>query len=279
MSPAFPPVHRLVPLLLTASLFAATLLSAAEPSSPPGTDRLAPFFQTGKLRILVLSGRNNHDWRATTPFLRRILIDSDRFDVRVNEMVDGITADTLAPFHALVMDYGGPRWPAATEHAVEAFVANGHGLVLVHGAVYHFSGLDVLGDGHRVVARGEAPWPAFRQMAGCGWDSPPASGNGIASVVFGALALVLALLMMSNEWGRLFVPTAALVGLSLLFAASSIARVKKGTERGRYGQAAVSLVLIAVAVWFFRIDVTPWIDLIVTKVTEPTPVWPSSSGS
>ena len=50
-------------------------------------------------------------------------------------------------------------------------------------------------------------------------DSPPASGNGIASVVFGALALVLALLMMSNEWGRLFVPTAALVGLSLLFAA------------------------------------------------------------
>ena len=110
-------------------------------------------------------------------------------------------------------------------------------------------------------------------------DSPPVSGNGIASVVFGALALVLALLMMSNEWGRLFVPTAALVGLSLLFAASSIARVKKGTERGRYGQAAVSLVLIAVAVWFFRIDVTPWIDLIVTKVTEPTPVWPSSSGS
>ncbi len=50
-------------------------------------------------------------------------------------------------------------------------------------------------------------------------DSPPVSGNGIASVVFGALALVLALVMMSNEWGRLFVPTAALVGLSLLFAA------------------------------------------------------------
>ena len=117
-------------------------------------------------------------------------------------------------------------------------------------------------------------------MTGAAPDTPAASAELTpARRVLVFCIVSLALLMMSNEWGRLFVPTAALVGLSLLFAASSIARVKKGTERGRYGQAAVSLVLIAVAVWFFRIEVTPWIDLIVTKVTEPTPVWPSSSGS
>ena len=34
-----------------------------------------PFFQPGKIRVLIFSGRNNHDWRTTTPFLRKILVD------------------------------------------------------------------------------------------------------------------------------------------------------------------------------------------------------------
>ena len=50
-----------------------------------------PFFQPGKIRVLILSGRNNHDWRTTTPFLRKILVDSGRFDVRVEEEPAGIT--------------------------------------------------------------------------------------------------------------------------------------------------------------------------------------------
>src|SRR5208337_609767 len=57
-----------------------------------------PFFQPGKIRVLILSGRNNHDWRTTTPFLRKTLVESGRFDVRVEEEPMGITDATLAAY-------------------------------------------------------------------------------------------------------------------------------------------------------------------------------------
>ena len=69
-----------------------------------------PFFQPGKIRVLIISGRNNHDWRTTTPFLRKTLVDSGRFDVRVEEEPMGITEATLAAYDVLVLDYDGPRW-------------------------------------------------------------------------------------------------------------------------------------------------------------------------
>lgn len=161
-------------------LLLLTPLEAAPAASPSGTDAdpVAPFFQPGKLRALVLSGRNNHDWRTTTPWLRRLLVESGRFDVRVEESVDGLTATTLAPFDVLIMDYGGPRWSVTTEAAIESFVRSGKGFVAVHGASYHFSGLPVLADGHRAVAPAgsEQPWPAFRKLVGCGWDAAPSRG-------------------------------------------------------------------------------------------------------
>lgn len=144
----------------------------------PGGDaaRLDPFYEAGKVRVLILSGRNNHDWRTSTPFLRQLLLDTGRFDVRVAEATDSLTAETLAPYQVLVMDYGGPRWGEVTEQAIEAFVRSGRGFVTVHGASYHFSGLDVITDGHRPVGWREPAWPAFRRMVGCGWDGIPAKG-------------------------------------------------------------------------------------------------------
>ena len=78
-----------------------------------------PFFQPGKIRVLIFSGRNNHDWRTTTPFLRKLLVNSGRFDVRVEEEPAGVTAATLAAYDLLVLDYQGPRWGEVTEKAVE----------------------------------------------------------------------------------------------------------------------------------------------------------------
>jgi type 1 glutamine amidotransferase len=156
-------------------LFLATIfpscLAAPNPTDP---SRFAPFFQPGKVRVLILSGRNNHGWRTTTPFLRELLDGTGRFDTRVAEATDSLTAETLAPYDVLVMDYGGPRWGDVTERAMEAFVQGGKGFVSVHGASYHFCGLDVITDGHRPVGWKEPAWPAFRRMVGCGWDSLPA---------------------------------------------------------------------------------------------------------
>ena len=52
-------------------LFAATLVLA------PAARAAAP------LKVLIIDGQNNHDWRATTPHLKRQLETSARFTVEV----------------------------------------------------------------------------------------------------------------------------------------------------------------------------------------------------
>ena len=72
-----------------------------------GADERARFFKPGTLRALILTGRNNHDWRASTPYLEKLLVDTGRFDVRVCEEPTGITPETLSPYDVIVVDYGG----------------------------------------------------------------------------------------------------------------------------------------------------------------------------
>lgn len=135
--------------------------------------------QTAPVKTLIFSGRNNHDWRSTTPFLKKILTDTGRFDVRLLEEPAGITAVTLAPYGLIVLDYNGPRWGAAAESAVEEFVRSGKGLVAVHGASYAFGGLEVLGDRHVRTGLVEPPWPEFAKMLGGSWsNSEPRTGHG-----------------------------------------------------------------------------------------------------
>jgi len=152
-------------LLATCFFLAAGLLAAGDTSK---------FFRPGAIRVLILSGRNNHDWRTTTPFLRKALLDSGRFDVRVCEEPAGSTAETLAAYDVLVVDYCGPRWGEVTEKAVESFVSSGKGMVVVHGASYGFAGLEVLGDGHVRTGIKEPPWPEYARMVGGHWPEPPA---------------------------------------------------------------------------------------------------------
>lgn len=135
--------------------------------------------QAKPVRALILSGRNNHDWRTTTPFLKKLLLDSGRFDVRVEEEPAGIGAATLAQYDVLILDYNGPRWGETAEKAVEAFVRSGKGLVAVHGATYAFCGMEILGDQHRRTGVTEQPWPEYMQMLGGHWSADaPKSGHG-----------------------------------------------------------------------------------------------------
>jgi type 1 glutamine amidotransferase len=136
-------------------------------------------FPPGLIRVLMLSGRNNHDWRTTTPYLRQILESTGRFVVRVNEEPAGLDAAALQPYHVLVLDYNGPRWSPATERAVEEFVRGGKGMVGLHAAVYGFGRMPVLGDRHVSVGVTEPPWTEFAKMIGGTWEKdPPPSGHG-----------------------------------------------------------------------------------------------------
>jgi type 1 glutamine amidotransferase len=146
-------------------LLAATALSVLAAAG----QTTVPLFHPNTIRVLILSGRNNHDWRTTTPALRKILLDTGRFDVRVTEEPMGLTAETLAAYHAVVSDYNGPRLGATAEKALEDYVRSGRGLVVVHAADYAFGSQPVLGDNHVRTPISEAPWSAWFDMTGGTW--------------------------------------------------------------------------------------------------------------
>lgn len=112
-----------------------------------------------KLRVLIIDGQNNHDWRQTTPLLRKALESSGRFTVDVATSPPrrgdmNSFQPKFSDFQVVVSNYNGERWPEETEKAFEAFVAGGGGFVSYHAADNAF--LD---------------WPAYNLMCGLGgWE-------------------------------------------------------------------------------------------------------------
>jgi uncharacterized protein len=118
-------------LIVVASLVCAlgSSTGAQQPAAP------AP----AKIPVLISTGQNGHDWKGTTPILRKILEDTQKFDVRVTEEFRGGGPETLAPYELVVLNYferGRPelRWGDRADNALVEFVRSGKGLV-----VYHFS--------------------------------------------------------------------------------------------------------------------------------------------
>jgi uncharacterized protein len=125
----------------------------------------AAFAQTPKLRALIVTGQNtaSHDWRATTPVLRKLLEDTGRFDVRVTEDFRGAGPETLASYDVVVVNYYDGkkpelRWGERAEKALVDFVASGKGLVIYHFTTAAFDG-----------------WTDFEKLCGGNWR--PNNGN------------------------------------------------------------------------------------------------------
>ena len=119
-----------------------------------------------KIRVLILSGSSDyaHPWLTTTIYLQQALMDTGRFDVKIEEEVRGITAATLANYDVLLNYYQGPRWGDATEKAVDDFLKSGKGMFAMHAALFGpLSGQAVFQGGFR--NEGEA-WPQYAEMLG-----------------------------------------------------------------------------------------------------------------
>jgi hypothetical protein len=165
------PIHRRAARMKIASACIALLLfSAAASNGQVSATERASLFKEGAIRALILTGQNNHDWRATTPFLRRILLNTGRFDVRVNEEPTGMTDATLAPYDVVILNYNGPRLGPVAEKALEDFLRSGKGLVGVHDANWAFSDLVVLGDGSVPTEILESPRTEYKRMFGRVWS-------------------------------------------------------------------------------------------------------------
>ena len=90
------------------------------------------------IRVLFITGRNNHRWQLTTPSLKKTLEDSGRFKVDVTEKPAEITAKSLSGYDVIFNGWTGfPKktghlWGLDTEKAIDDFVAGGKGMASFH---------------------------------------------------------------------------------------------------------------------------------------------------
>src|SRR6202012_3273193 len=98
---------------------------------------------------------NNHNWKATTPLLKKHLEDSGLFTVDVATAPPGNDLSGFKPdfaaYNVVVSNYNGATWPEETRQAFEKYMQNGGGLVVVHAADNSFP-----------------DWPAYNEMIGVG---------------------------------------------------------------------------------------------------------------
>ena len=159
-------------------LAAATLLSMA-----------VPLAAAEPIKVLIVDGQNNHNWRATTPLLKKALEEAGLFAVDVataperprppqkprgdasdearakyqNELAEFKKAEAeyrekfaafrpkFRDYQVVVSNYNGELWPDATRSDFAEFVNGGGGFVCVHAADNAFP-----------------EWPEYNAMIGVG---------------------------------------------------------------------------------------------------------------
>src|SRR5437588_9111757 len=120
-----------------------------------------------KIRVVIIDGRNNHDWRATTPHIKRVLEQVGRFtvDVATNPQADGKQFEgdghvkfppDVTKYDVVLSNYNdGKLWPVELSAALEENLKSGKvGLSIVHAANNAFEN-----------------WKEYNRMIGLGWRS------------------------------------------------------------------------------------------------------------
>ncbi len=91
------------------------------------------------MKALVIDGQNNHDWKATTPLLKKALEEGGLFTVDVaTSPANGQDMASFKPdfaaYNVVVSNYNGEPWPTQTQAAFVKYVKAGGGFVSVHAA-------------------------------------------------------------------------------------------------------------------------------------------------
>jgi uncharacterized protein len=108
------------------------------------------------IKALIVDGQNNHDWKATTPVLKKILEEGGLFVVEVatapakKEEMNSFRP-RFSEHKVIVSNYNGEAWPKETQDDFAKFVRQGGGFVAVHAANNSFP-----------------EWPEYNEMIGLG---------------------------------------------------------------------------------------------------------------
>ena len=90
-------------------------------------------------KALVVTGQNNHNWKASNPILKQLLDQTGLFktDIIITPEIGG-DMTTFNPkfskYDVVVLDYNGDSWTEKTKTAFLEFVRNGGGVVVYHAA-------------------------------------------------------------------------------------------------------------------------------------------------
>ena len=108
------------------------------------------------LKVLLVDGQNNHDWKTTSPVLKQILEDGGLATVDIaTSPAKGGDLSTFVPkfaeYQVVVSNYNGELWSPAAQEAFEKYVSGGGGFVSVHAANNSFP-----------------EWKAYNEMIGLG---------------------------------------------------------------------------------------------------------------
>ncbi|HEX9047172.1 MAG TPA: ThuA domain-containing protein [Verrucomicrobiae bacterium] len=116
-----------------------------------------------KIRVLIVDGFSNHDWRQTTALLQGVLARTDLFEVTTSTAPQSTNTDAWAAWRPKFSDYdvviqncndygNGRSWPDTVKRDWEAYVRNGGGVYIFHSAENAFLG-----------------WKEYEQMVGLCW--------------------------------------------------------------------------------------------------------------
>ena len=109
------------------------------------------------VKVLILSGSNNHDWAKTTPFLERIYSETGLFSADITERPDTLKSSDFMQYDVVVSNWNSfpktdVRLPEATEKAFLSYLEKGGGLVTFHASSSAFY-----------------EWPEFKEVRTAEW--------------------------------------------------------------------------------------------------------------
>lgn len=95
------------------------------------------------INVLILSGRNNHEWQKTTPLIEEIYKNTGFFKVKVTEVPDTLTYKELKKYDILVGNWNSfpdtsYRMSRESENDLLRYVNEGGGFVIIHAGASSF---------------------------------------------------------------------------------------------------------------------------------------------
>jgi len=90
-------------------------------------------------KTLIITGQNNHNWKASSPILKQILDETGLFSCEIMTTPEkGGDMNKFNPdfsrYKLVVIDYNGDSWSDKTKTEFVDYVKNGGGLVIYHAA-------------------------------------------------------------------------------------------------------------------------------------------------